>query len=391
MLQPPDTQYNSYEEVGKFNMMWNVSLALIPIFSLLLSLHLLFGESWQTSAAALLVPILNLIILYIVRKYKFVAGMSTVLAIAICQASIYLIPDSHIISDTLWCVMTAFFAYFMFSWIVGSIALILNLTGLTLSVFILEKGSGVNDGVVSEQVDLKLIVNVFYVAIALGFIIYKVVDNNRKINRRYSEQIERNEILLKEIHHRVKNNLQIISSLLRLQSFETDDASVKEHFEQAIGRIRSMALIHEKMYHDDDMSQINLSEYLLSLAKDIMHSIDSATDVDFDVNSDVEDVDIENIVPVSLIFNELITNSLKHGFKNTKEGQLRLQIKRKASKLNFHYSDNGEWKEPIGESSFGLELIETLTQQLDGEWRREIEDGTHYHLSFNADHFLLRS
>ena len=391
MLQVPDTQYASFEEVGKFNMMWNVSLALIPIFSLLMLIHLFFGESWETSAAAVVVASSNIFILKSLRKYRFVAGYSTVLAIVICQASIFFIPDSHIVSDTMWCIMTSFFAYFMFGWLIGSFVLVLNLTGLI--VFLLISGSGkvTNKGVVPEEVDSKMVINVFYVAIALGFIIYKIVQNNNEINRRYSEQIQRNEILLKEIHHRVKNNLQIISSLLRLQSFETDDALLKEHFEQAIGRIRSMALIHEKMYHDDDMSQINLSAYLVSLAKDIMNSNDSSVNVEFDGHSGVREVDIENIVPVSLIFNELITNSLKHGLKNTNDGRLTLEIKREGSKLHFHYADNGVWKEPAGESSFGLELIETLTEQLDGKCTREIGNGTRYHLIFKADHFFFKN
>lgn len=390
-LKPPVTQYASYDEIGKFNMMWNVCLVLVPIFLILLGIHLLFGDiNWYTSLAALLLAGGNLVILYKTRKYKVTAMWSVGIAVLICQASIILVNDSHIVTDTMWCVMTSFFTYFMFGWIAGTFVLLLNLTGLLIFLFTATGTVIESKGINANAVDGRLVVNVYYVAVALGFIIYKIVENNKLINKRYSEQIDRNEILLKEIHHRVKNNLQIISSLLRLQSFESDDPLVREQFGEAIGRIRSMALIHEKMYHDDDMSQIDLPSYLVSLANDIMYSSDTTSNVEFNVEAEIKQVDIKNIVPISLIFNELITNSIKHGLGDMKHGKIDLSIESNGGQMIFHYIDNGSWKEPETDMSFGLELIETLTGQMEGTCERWVEHGTHYRLIFDGDHFFFK-
>lgn len=391
-LYPPETKYADVVEVGKFNMMWNVSVALIPIFLFLLILHIYFGDvNWTTSLAAALLAGLNVFVLWKSRKYVLVGVWSVMVAIAICQTSIFLVHDSHIVTDTMWCVLTGFFAFFIFGWIVGSLTLLLNLSGLLVFLFLAKDVMITEKGMHPDVVDQRLVINVFYVGAVLTFIIYKMMENIKHVNHKYSEQIHRNEILMKEIHHRVKNNLQIISSLLHLQSFETDDEKVKAHFDEAIGRIRSMALIHEKMYHNDDMSQIDLPSYLISLIKDILRSHESKKNVDFDVVSDIHRVDIKHVVPISLIFNELITNSLKHGFNNVEEAQIRLKIVLSGQQIKFLYSDNGQWQTPQSSNSFGLELIGTLTEQIEGKYERTIDNGTHYRFTFAKNHFFFNA
>lgn len=373
-------------------MMWNVSIALIPIFLFLLGLHIYFGDvNWTTSLAAAILAGVNVAVLQQTRKYLSVGIWSVLLSVAICQSSIFLVHDSHIVTDIMWCVLTSFFAFFMFGWFVGSFTLLLNLTGLMIFLFMSEEFMVADKGIDPDVVDKRLLINVYYVGAALAFIIYKMMENNNDINKKYSEQIHRNEILMKEIHHRVKNNLQIISSLLRLQSFETDDEQVKAHFDEAIGRIRSMALIHEKMYHNDDMSEIDLPSYLISLSNDILHSHESKTNVDFKVVSEINRVDIKHVVPISLIFNELITNSLKHGFSGIKDPKIRLEIIVSGNQIKFLYSDNGKWKALHSNNSFGLELIETLTEQIEGNYVRTYDEGTHYHFTFSKNQFFFKA
>lgn len=391
-LHPPETKYTNVVEIGKFNMMWNVSIALIPIFLFLLGLHIYFGDvNWTTSLAAAILAGVNVAVLQQTRKYLSVGIWSVLLSVAICQSSIFLVHDSHIVTDIMWCVLTSFFAFFMFGWFVGSFTLLLNLTGLMIFLFMSEEFMVADKGIDPDVVDKRLLINVYYVGAALAFIIYKMMENNNDINKKYSEQIHRNEILMKEIHHRVKNNLQIISSLLRLQSFETDDEQVKAHFDEAIGRIRSMALIHEKMYHNDDMSEIDLPSYLISLSNDILHSHESKTNVDFKVVSEINRVDIKHVVPISLIFNELITNSLKHGFSGIKDPKIRLEIIVSGNQIKFLYSDNGKWKALHSNNSFGLELIETLTEQIEGNYVRTYDEGTHYHFTFSKNQFFFKA
>ena len=242
-----------------------------------------------------------------------------------------------------------------------------------------------NKGISLSQVNGKMVLNVFFVGVALAYIIYKMVDNNKRINKRYEKQIEQNEVLMKEIHHRVKNNLQIISSLLRLQAAESKSPQVKVQFNEAISRIRSMALIHEKMYKKDELTHIDVRSYLVSLTDELANSIQSGTNIEFNVSSELDKMDVESIVPVSLIFNELITNSIKHGFANAKQGAINVDIRRSKTGVDFEYYDNGQWIEPKEEGTFGLDLLNTLTEQLEGSFTREINNGTLYVFSFPDD------
>ena len=187
------------------------------------------------------------------------------------------------------------------------------------------------------------------------------------------------------MHHRVKNNLQIISSLLKLQSFETESEEVKNHFNEAIGRIRSMALIHEKMYSNNDLSEINLESYLINLSKDICESMNANDDLMVKIQSELKRVDIKSMVPISLIFNELITNSLKHGIKDITDAKITITVTSNERLTEIYYSDNGTWIAPKKTATFGLELLETLASQLDGFVERSIENGTNYHFTFKTE------
>jgi two-component sensor histidine kinase len=242
-------------------------------------------------------------------------------------------------------------------------------------------------------------INAIIGALILGYIVHYFVDTNRfaeyklqGINKDLSEkqviiknQNNLNEVMFKEIHHRVKNNLQIISSLLKLQSFETENEEVQTHFNEAIGRIRSMALIHEKMYSNDDLANINLECYLFNLSKDICESLKAGDDVKLSIQSELDKVDVKSMVPISLIFNELITNSLKHGIKHINNGEITIEVKSNPKETTFSYADNGVWVPPVKEGTFGLELLETLTQQLDGQISRSTENGTRFIFTFKTE------
>lgn len=382
----PKTAYKSLDDVGKFNMIWDVSLILIPAFIVLATMHIAFrDDSWSTSLIGEMIAIANIVVLKKTRKYKIVGIWSVALAVLIVQASIFLVNDSHLIADTMWCLLSGFFTFFILGARWGTFVLLLNLTGLT--VFLLN-GSSIdvlNKGISLSQVNGKMVLNVFFVGVALAYIIYKMVDNNKRINKRYEKQIEQNEVLMKEIHHRVKNNLQIISSLLRLQAAESKSPQVKVQFNEAISRIRSMALIHEKMYKKDELTHIDVRSYLVSLTDELANSIQSGTNIEFNVSSELDKMDVESIVPVSLIFNELITNSIKHGFANAKQGAIKVDIRRSKTGVDFEYYDNGQWIEPKEEGTFGLDLLKTLTEQLEGSFTREINNGTLYVFSFPDD------
>ncbi|MCH2230723.1 MAG: sensor histidine kinase [Crocinitomicaceae bacterium] len=385
-LKAPHTNYTNQQDIGKFKMMWEICLLLIPAFSVLFIVHLVYNDSnWITSLAAIVIFITNLLFMYKTRKYKLVASISVLLGFLVCQVLIFVVVDAKIISDALWCVIVGVLTFYLIGPILGSIVFMLNITSLVLFLYTDIGHSFLLKALNEGEDNSKMIVNIYYVAITLTYIIYRIMKNNKDINNRYQEEISRNEILLKEIHHRVKNNLQIISSLLRLQAAETRNVEIDEHFTEAVNRIRSMALIHEKMYGNDDLSKLDIKSYLETLVEDITNSINSSANIDLKVESEVSNIDIKGIVPISLIFNELITNSLKHGFEGGARGIIKVDIVFGKGVVVFSYYDNGVWKEPKSESTFGFELIKSLVQQLDGKCSRRISNGTSYEFKFDSN------
>ncbi len=197
------------------------------------------------------------------------------------------------------------------------------------------------------------------------------------------------ELLLKEIHHRVKNNLQIITSLLKLQANSIDDARIGELFDLSLHRINSMALVHDLLYRSEDFSKINYGEYLKTLATPL---VDSMKHPDSEITLKIESknifLNINTSIPLGLLINEIITNSLKHGFPEHTHGEIYVRIIAKESP-NFvlEIGDNGKGfsqnQEIEDAETLGLQLISSLSEQLLGTIERVFHTaGTHYRIEF---------
>ncbi|MFZ9028126.1 MAG: sensor histidine kinase, partial [Crocinitomicaceae bacterium] len=327
-------------------------------------------------------------ILWKSRKFVIPGIICVIAGMAIIQIVVWVVDDSHVISDTMWCMLVAIFAYFLFGSLVGTFVLLFNLAGVLLFLLYAGELSIANKGINHEVVDFKLVLNVFYVGLALAFILHKLVSNSREVNRRYQAENEENEVLLKEIHHRVKNNLQIIASLLRLQSADIENEVVKDHFNEAVSRIRSMSMIHEKMYQNEDKANVDVASYMESLAREISSLFCSDCHMNLKVHSEVDKMNINVLVSLSLIFNELVTNSIKHGFMDRGSGAIELDIQKGDKIVTMTYSDNGTWKQPKGGITFGLDLIQTLTDQMDGAYELTKSEGkTTYEFKIPSSHF----
>jgi two-component sensor histidine kinase/ligand-binding sensor domain-containing protein len=214
----------------------------------------------------------------------------------------------------------------------------------------------------------------------------------RKVEERTFQILEREgekTILLQEVHHRVKNNLQIIISLFRLQSHFTENEEAKELFLNSQNRIRSMSKIHEKLYQTKDLSKIEVHIYLKELIAEIIQSYDTQNRVELISNIQPCQISIDELTPLALIVNEIITNSLKYGLKTIELPVIRVELTQSIiGHTTLTLSDNGvgydkaKWKNPV---SMGIELIKTLTEQLDGNISLELKNNsTKYILSFNA-------
>lgn len=200
--------------------------------------------------------------------------------------------------------------------------------------------------------------------------------NNVEISQRDDEKT----VLVKEIHHRVKNNLQIIVSLLRLQMSDVKSAEAKKHFTEAINRVLVMSSIHQKLYGQQDISRFDLQPYIEELATELKQFYAEDWPIEIDVETKFEDIDLKTVVPLGLILNELLSNSFKYAFNDRTEGRIRIQIEDLGTYFTMTYSDNGVWREvEKKDRGFGLELIETLTEQLNGIKSRSTgQNGTQY-------------
>ena len=202
--------------------------------------------------------------------------------------------------------------------------------------------------------------------------------------------------MLKEIHHRVKNNLQIVISLLNLQSNSVDDLKLKNQLQISQNRVRSMALIHQLLYRSADLSGINMGEYLLSLSSQLLASYTDMRDfVSVKINANDILFSIETAVPFGLMVNELMTNSMKHGFPNGRKGHIEITLKKTGTDtFELNYFDNGIGI-PItvvnGHAlSFGMYLIEMLVSQLEGNIVLVPSKGANYKINFRGSNYQSR-
>jgi two-component sensor histidine kinase len=202
------------------------------------------------------------------------------------------------------------------------------------------------------------------------------------------ESLKEKEIMLREIHHRVKNNLQIISSLLKLQSSYIKDPEVVEYFNVSQYRIKSMALIHQQLYRSDSLNKIDFQEYLSTLSKDILSIyFHRGRKIEIDVDSKNIFFGIDTAIPCGLLISELLSNSFKHAFPERKNGKIILKItQHDGDKFNLFYRDDGvglprdyNFEHP---DSMGMELIQSLVEQLDGTVEIKNESGTEYNINF---------
>lgn len=187
-----------------------------------------------------------------------------------------------------------------------------------------------------------------------------------------------NELLLKEIHHRVKNNLQVVSSLLALQSAQIDDPNTKEAITEGQNRVNSIGIVHQKLYQGTNLGTIEMKDYFLSLSESILYSYGVKERIDLKLVMEKLDLEIDTAIPLGLIINELMTNTIKYAFPKGEKGTITIKLEKQNNNiLHLEVADNGIGKSDITQGTgFGCQLIFLLTQQLNGIMKEIIQNGT---------------
>lgn len=215
----------------------------------------------------------------------------------------------------------------------------------------------------------------------------RILNKNKEASKLLRQQNEEKQVMMKEIHHRVKNNLQVVNSLLRLQSYEVEDSKVVEMFKNTQRRVLSMAKLHENMYSTENLKLINVNNHLSELITDIIASYGLDKEIEAELDIINEEFSIKTLLPLSLIVNEIITNSLKHAFINKQKGNVVLELK-KASDQDFEMiiGDDGIGFHPLDESrGLGTKLINIFSRQLNGTIKLLDKEGAFYILKFKVD------
>jgi two-component sensor histidine kinase len=213
----------------------------------------------------------------------------------------------------------------------------------------------------------------------------------KQAEKKIITSLKEKETLLHEIHHRVKNNMAVISGLLRLQLNSTDNKIAKEALQDSQNRVQSMSKIHETLYRSDNLSSIDLKTYLSELGGTIFQNYSISNKVQFRVEAENIVISVKQASPVGLIVNELITNCLKYAFADDREGEILLELKSiKENEIELIISDNGvgmpEGFDLEKADSLGLKLIKLLVEnQLDGSIDMDSNNGTKFNIKFNIE------
>ncbi len=214
------------------------------------------------------------------------------------------------------------------------------------------------------------------------------ITERKNIETQLARSLKEKELLIKEIHHRVKNNLQVVSSLLKLQSTSIKDKEARDILLDSQNRVQSMALVHQKLYQSADLANINLNEYIPQLLHHLLHSFKSKGSK-INLNMDIEDITIgiDTAIPCGLVINELVSNSLKHAFPANGSGSIDVKLSAGGSdEYTLIIKDSGigfpDSVDFRNTASLGLQLVSTLVNQIDGKIEMSEGDGTTFVIKF---------
>lgn len=401
----PDTGFDDFGEIARFNFVWRLFLiGTVFTFIYVVINYFIFQEILKYYVGAAVFDSIILLFLWKYKKYyKWYAGIFSIVAFNVLGMSLF---DSYLTTELnvvaiLWMLMVCILAYFTINHIFGAIFVFGIIIYFSIyynfyfsSEILADSLSTLSMLSKAETIGLTLELVLPLAVIAYTMYQYRIVNNHAiksvlfavgelKTEKLIVEKQSREKtVLLQEIHHRVKNNLQIIISLLRLQSKDLDTSEAKLKFNEAISRIMAMSLIHQKMYEKETLIQINIKDYFDSLIKNLIKVQAPDYKVTFQIDGNLKTLNGDILIPIGLIINELISNTLKHAFteKNPKESkEIKISFNQEEPKIIlFTYLDNGKWKSPKT-NSFGTELIDIFTEQLDGHYERNIGDeGTVY-------------
>ena len=251
------------------------------------------------------------------------------------------------------------------------------------------------EGIISlqeEELKRQQIIQIFTLLITALMVffllfLYRVFVKRKKYSLLLERQNREKEFLLKEIHHRVKNNLETISSLLALQTAQIENEELQDIMIESQNRVQSMGMIHQNLYQGENLAAIEMKNYFKNLGSYIIDSFDATDRIGLDVTMDLLELDVDRAIPIGLIVNELITNSLKYAFPDQREGEITISLRKDQDHLYLKVADDGKGinkNDSVKGTGFGTQLVELLTKQLDGKMTLSTHKGTEIYFEFKS-------
>src|SRR5690554_269092 len=398
-FNPPKSINTSFQERAKFNFVWRITLVFTLVVFIITTIGFFANDKFFFYyLAVLLMTTASLYFIARLRTYKSVAKILFLSISIILCLSIFAIPDAIHVQQALWMVVVILSAFFTLGNRWGIFYLIVNATLYAVYYnFFFYSSADLRLNIPTDVLffmSIEFFISMFligFVMIQYGMInkyalkhaeeAYEELKNEKQI---VEHQNKEKTILLQEIHHRVKNNLQVIVSLLRLQSRDLKSEEAKSSFQDAITRILTMSLIHQKLYEKESLMNIDIKDYLSTLMKNLIETNATQENIQYNVESSLKSVNAKTIVPLGLIINELVSNSLKHAFDQSGRIELILSPESEHT-FKMIYFDDGRWVENQN-TTFGTQLIDVFTEQLNGTFERVINDeGTFYYFSLKED------
>lgn len=393
------TKHTNKFDIARFNLIWRFNYVLTLLFVLLNIFFVIQGDtdSLILFSIATVLTASSLIVLYFKNNFKII--YTFICCFGIILPALTLNFQNHIVhyGDIVWIIVAVCLSYFGLGYKTGKYFMLAGLLAIAVHI-IFFLNTNLNEIAPLQLFDkIVLLLEISIAFFIVFYIIYQYTtlysQSEKELTTANTELIKQNlekELLLKEIHHRVKNNLQIVSSLLSLQSGSIENESALSALKEGQSRIKSMALLHQRLYQNkDDFSKLNFKDYVSELHKSIEKSHkNSKEEINTSINIENIYFDIDTAVPLGLIMNELITNSYKYAFNNG--GNLTITIEKETNN-----NSNNNYRLIIKDSgagirnfdinnitTLGLKLVNMLSKQLKGNLKYEYENGTKFIISF---------
>lgn len=390
-----NTNWLEFHEKMKFRLV----LHLLYFFTGLMSIVTIVNFSNEHFSAtpnffAVGMCVLGLIVIYWTKNYRLVGAICSILTFFIVSGAFLWLHATHYLTP-MWMIVNIMFTFFVLGKKWGIPILVAHFLVLFYYLIYLHERNIVAVESFSGNDVTTFILEYSIVGFAIAYILNlyilttnysraELIENNQKLsnqNKLISKQNSEMEVMLREIHHRVKNNLQIITSLLRLQANNLS-AENSSSYQEAIDRVTAMAIIHEKMYQSGSLSKFDLEKYLRSLVDSLLLNYTIDKKPEFFIRVEVVDMKSKSIVPLALLINELLLNSLKHAFSEQENPEISISLleneQYKSDRFFLHYSDNGSWTDN-SVASFGTEIIQAMSEQLEGSFTLDTSGfGTKY-------------